>query len=210
VVHHPFFARWIYPRVLAAAERRGATAHRKELLAGLSGRVVEIGAGAGTNFRHYPASVVEIVATEPEDHFRSQAIRSATTAPAPVRVIDAVAEVLPLDDSSVDAAVSSLVLCSVADPARALAELFRVIRPGGQLRFYEHVRGSSPGLARLQRIVDKTFWPTLAGGCHTSRRTAAAIEEAGFAVERRREFMFRPCALSAPAAPHVIGQARRP
>ncbi len=208
--HHPIFARWIYPRVLAAADRHGATDHRKELLAGLSGRVVEIGAGTGANFDHYPASVSEIVATEPESHFRSQAMRSASRAPAPVRVVDACAENLPLGNASVDAAVSSLVLCSVADPARALAELLRVVRPGGQLRFYEHVRASSPGLARLQRIVDKTFWPLLAGGCHTSRPTDTAIEEAGFAVEHRREFMFRPCPLSAPAAPHVIGHARRP
>ena len=209
LVRHPIFARWVYPRVLAAAERRGASEHRKELLAGLSGRVIEVGAGTGANFRHYPDSVVEIVATEPEGHFRSQAIRAASTAPTPVRVVDAIAEALPMESASFDAAVSSLVLCSVEDPGRAAAELFRVIRPGGQLRFYEHVRGSSRGLARLQRIID-ALWPLLAGGCHTSRHTRATIEEAGFAVERCREFMFRPCALAAPAAPHVIGWACRP
>jgi hypothetical protein len=85
-----------------------------------------------------------------------------------------------------------------------------VIRPGGQLRFDEHVRGSSRGLAKLQQIVDATVWPLVAGGCHTSRQTCASIEQAGFAIERCREFTFRPGALSAPAAPHVIGQPRRP
>ena len=209
-VRHPIFARWIYPRVLAAAERHGASEHRKELLAGLSGRVIEVGAGTGINFRHYPPSVLELVATEPESHFRSQAVRAAPAAPAPVRVVDAVAEALPMESASFDAAVTSLVLCSVRDPARALAELFRVIRPGGQLRFYEHVHGSTRCLATLQRIVDATFWPLLAGGCHTSRHTRAAIEQTGFAIAGCREFMFRPCALSAPAAPHVIGRARRP
>jgi ubiquinone/menaquinone biosynthesis C-methylase UbiE len=209
-VRHPIFARWIYPRVLAAAERRGASEHRRELLAGLSGRVLEVGAGDDINFRHYPSSVLELVATEPESHFRSQAIRAAPAAPAPVRVVDAVAEALPMESASFDAAVTSLVLCSVGDPTRAVAELFRVIRPGGQLRFYEHVRGSSRGLARLQRIVDVTFWPLLAGGCHTSRDTRATIEQAGFAIGSCREFMFRSCALAAPAAPHVIGRARRP
>lgn len=209
-VRHPIFARWIYPRVLAAAERRGASEHRKELLTGLSGRVIEVGAGNGATFRHYPPSVLSLVATEPEGHLRSQATRAATTGPVPVRVVDAVAEALPMESASFDAAAISLVLCSVRDPARALAELFRVIRPGGQLRFYEHVRGSSRSLARLQQIVDATFWPLVAGGCHTSRQTRATIEHAGFAIERCREFMFRPCALSAPTAPHVIGQARRP
>jgi ubiquinone/menaquinone biosynthesis C-methylase UbiE len=209
-VRHPIFARWIYPRVLAAAERHGASEHRKELLAGLSGRVIEVGAGTGVNFRHYPPSVLELVATEPESYLRSEAIRATPTATAPVRVVDAVAEAIPMESASFDAAVSSLVLCSVGDPARALAELFRVIRPGGQLRFYEHVRGSSRSLARLQQVVDATFWPLVAGGCHTSRQTRATIEHAGFAIERCREFMFRPCALSAPAAPHVIGRARRP
>jgi ubiquinone/menaquinone biosynthesis C-methylase UbiE len=209
-VHHPIFARWIYPRVSAAAERRGGAGHRSELLAGLSGRVIEVGAGNGINFPYYPPSVHELVAVEPESYLRSHAAPAAKAAPVPIRVVDSVAENLPMEDASFDAGVVSLVLCSVADPARALAELLRVIRPGGELRFYEHVRATTRALARLQRVVDATFWPLLAGGCHTGRDTRAAIEQAGFRVERRRDFMFRPCSMAFPAAPHVLGVARRP
>jgi len=103
-----------------------------------------------------------------------------------------------------------MVLCSVRDPARALSELFRVIRPGGELRFYEHVRADRPGLARLQRAVDALFWPRVFGGCHTSRDTRAAIEEAGFVIESCREFPYKSCFLLAPVEPNILGMARRP
>jgi SAM-dependent methyltransferase len=202
-VHHPIFAHWIYPRVSAAAEARGGAEHRRELLAGLSGRVIEVGAGNGINFGYYPPSVRELVATEPESYLRSRATYAAETATVAVRIVDSLAESLPMDDASFDAGVTSLLLCSVADPARALAELFRVIRPGGELRFYEHVCAEGRALARLQRVVDATFWPLVAGGCHTSRESRAAIEQAGFTIERCRQFMFRPCALGIPrGAPH--------
>jgi len=111
---------------------------------------------------------------------------------------------------SFDAGVASALLCTVADPARVLSELFRVIRPGGELRFYEHVRASSLGLALIQRIVDATVWPRLGGGCHTGRDTRSAIERTGLVIERCREFMFRPCALLFPSAPYILGVARRP
>jgi ubiquinone/menaquinone biosynthesis C-methylase UbiE len=192
-----------------AAEASGAAAHRGELLAGLAGRAVEVGAGTGLNFRHYPPAVTEVVAVEPEPYLRARAEEAAASVPVPVAVVDGMAERLPLDDAACDAGVASLVLCSVADQAAALAELRRVIRPGGELRFYEHVRSASPWTARAQRAVD-VVWPLLAGGCHTARDTVAAIEAAGFRVERARRFSFRPAIASAPAAPHVIGAARRP
>ena len=209
-VRHPFFARWILPCVTAHHDARGGSEHRRELLAALSGRVIEVGAGLGSNFAHYPRSVVELVATEPEAQLRSLATRAAETAPVPVRVVDGLAERLPVGDASFDAGVASLLLCSVADPARALAELFRVVRPGGELRFYEHVCAASLVLAAIQRIVDATVWPRLGGGCHTSRDTRVGIEQAGFVITRCREFMFRPCALLFPSAPHILGVARRP
>jgi len=155
-VHNPIFARWIFPRVTTNHDARGGAGHRRELLAGLSGRVIEAGAGMGSNFGHYPRSVKELVATEPESYLRSLATRAAATAAIPVRVVDCLGESLPMDDASFDAGVASALLCTVADPARVLSELFRVIRPGGELRFYEHVRASSLGLALIQRIVDAT------------------------------------------------------
>lgn len=183
--------------------------HRKELLVGISGKVIEIGAGTGANFPHYPADVSEIVAVEPEPYLRALATRAAAEVRTPVRVVDAVADQLPFENASFDAAVSSLVLCSVADQPAALAELHRVLRPGGELRFYEHVRAENPRFASAQRALD-IVWPHLGGGCHASRDTLHAIVDAGFAIERVRRFVFRPCLLAAPTAPHVLGVARRP
>ncbi len=207
-IHHPIFSR-VLAR-LSEASLAETRPFRQELLAGLSGRVIEVGAGTGGNFAFYPASVTEVVAVEPEPYLRSLAVQAARTAPVTVVVTGGVAEELPAEGASFDVGVVSLALCSVHDPARALSELFWVIRPGGELRFYEHVRASSPGLARLQRIVDALFWPRSFGGCHTSRDTRAAIEEAGFVIESCREFPFKPCFLLAPVSPHILRTARRP
>jgi ubiquinone/menaquinone biosynthesis C-methylase UbiE len=206
-VRHPVFAR-LYARDCARMEARGVAEHRRRLLAGLSGRVVEIGAGTGSTFRHYPAEVRELIAVEPEPYLRARALEAAAAADVPVDVIDALAEQLPLEDASVDAAVAALVLCSVHDPPAALAELHRVVRPGGELRFYEHVRSTSPRLARVQRTLD-VVWPHLLGGCHTSRDTERAIADAGFRIERCERFRFPEGLLAAPASPHVLGAARR-
>jgi ubiquinone/menaquinone biosynthesis C-methylase UbiE len=190
-------------------EQLGVAEHRHELLDGISGRVIEIGAGTGANFPHYPEGVREIVAVEPEPYLRARAATAATDAIAPARVVDAVADQLPFEDASFDVAVSSLVLCSVADQRSVLAELHRVLRPGGELRFYEHVRAEDGRLASAQRALD-VVWPYLGGGCHASRDTLQAIADAGFAIEHVRHFVFRPCLLAAPTAPHVLGVARRP
>jgi ubiquinone/menaquinone biosynthesis C-methylase UbiE len=207
-VHHPVFAR-MYARMGAAAEDKGAAEHRDELLAGLSGRVIEVGAGTGLNFRHYPTGVTEVLAVEPEPLLRRLAAAEAEQVGVAVRVVDGVADHLPAEDASFDAGIASLVLCSVTDPTAALAELQRVIRPGGELRFYEHVQAESAGFARFQRAVD-VVWPLLGGGCHTSRATVDAIEAAGFTIERVRRFRFAPFVFTKPVAPHVIGVARRP
>jgi ubiquinone/menaquinone biosynthesis C-methylase UbiE len=207
-VRHPVFAR-MYARMAAEFEAKGAAEHRDEALAELTGRVVEVGAGTGANFTHYPSTVTEVVAVEPEPYLRQIATEAAASAPVPVTVVNGVADRLPVTDASCDAAASSLVLCTVGDPAAALAELRRAIRPGGELRFFEHVRAETPGFARFQRTVD-VVWPRLGGGCHASRDTVAAIESAGFAIEKLRRFTFRPSLVVAPVAPHVIGVARRP
>ena len=106
--------------------------------------MIEVGAGNGLNFPHYPADVEELVAVEPEEYLRERAVAAVRTAPVPIRVLDGVAGRLPAGDGSFDAAVVSGVLCSVPDQGSALADLRRVLRPGGELRFYEHVRGGIP------------------------------------------------------------------
>ena len=205
-VKHPLFAR-VYGRIAPREDERGGAENRQELLAGLSGRVVEVGSGIGSNFAHYPETVTEVIAVEPEEYLRGKSEQSAARAPVPVRVMDGLADALPLEDESVDAGVASLVLCSVPDQAAALAELRRVIKPGGELRFYEHVVSNQARGRRFQRVMDATVWPRVAGGCHMTRDTRGAIEKAGFIVQRSRRFPFPPGKVS---LPHILGSARRP
>ena len=204
-VRHPIFAR-AFDRTSPAMERELGP-WRDELLAGLTGRVVEVGAGNGTSFSHYPATVDQLVAVEPEPYLRRKAIERAASAPVRTRVVDGVAEALPLEDAGADAVVARVVLCSVADPGRAVAELRRVLKHGCELRFLEHVRASGARKSRLQRSLDRPrLWPRLAGGCHCGRDTVAAIEAAGFRIEELRSF--DPGLAWLHINPHVIGRAR--
>jgi SAM-dependent methyltransferase len=204
-VHHPIFAR-LFDRLVRKADPQQAE-HRRELLAGLSGRVIEIGAGNGINFANYPAEVTEVVAVEPEAYLRDKAAQAAASAPVPVTVVDGLADALPAEDARFDAAVTSLVLCSVPDQARALAEVARVLKPGGELRFYEHILSQDPKVARLQNRIEPV-WRFCGGGCHPNRDTPAAIEAAGFRMESSRRFPFKPGPLMTVVEPHVIGTAR--
>jgi ubiquinone/menaquinone biosynthesis C-methylase UbiE len=208
-VNHPVFAR-VYARTAPRMERAGYGDRRDQLLAGLSGRVIEVGAGNGMNFAHYPAPVTHVLAVEPEPHLRELARAQAGEARVPIEVVDGTADDLPAGDDAYDAAVASLVLCTVQDVAAALAEIHRVLRPGGQLRFFEHVRAGTPGLARVQRVLDATVWPTFGGGCHTHRDTRAAIEAAGFTIDEIREFRIPDSGIPAPASPHILGTASIP
>jgi ubiquinone/menaquinone biosynthesis C-methylase UbiE len=207
-VHHPIFAR-LYARISERADERGGAEHRARLLSSASGRVIEVGAGNGKNFRHYPAGVTEVVAVEPESTLRELAQREATNAASTIRVVEGTAEALPGDSESFDVGVASLVLCSVFDQDRALRELFRVISPGGELRFYEHVVSHNAREARVQRLLDRTFYPYVSGNDHLSRDTGAAIERAGFAIESCDRFGFSPVPLL-PVDDHILGIARRP
>ncbi|MEU5979770.1 class I SAM-dependent methyltransferase [Streptomyces sp. NPDC047315] len=209
-VHHPVFARFYARFSVAADERAGVGTHRGELLAGASGRVIEIGAGNGLNFPHYPSAVSEVVAIEPEGTLRTLARRAARRAEVPVDVVPGAAEALPVKSEAFDVAVVSLVLCSVRDLPRSLREILRVLRPGGELRFFEHVRAPTPGMARAQRALDRTVWPWLFGGCHTARDTLAAIEAAGFDLGVHRRLRVPERGLQVPSSPCVIGVARKP
>ena len=205
-VHHPLFARiyaWSSPRM----EEAGWGVRRDQLLRGLTGRVIEVGAGNGLNFARYPSGVTDVLAVEPEAHLRELAQAAARDAPVPIEVVDGVADRLPAGDATFDAAVTSLVLCSVPDVPATLAEMRRVLRPGAELRFFEHVRADTPGLARLQRVLDATLWPTFVGGCHTHRDTRAAIEAAGFEIDRIEHFRIPDGGIPLPASPHIVGAA---
>jgi ubiquinone/menaquinone biosynthesis C-methylase UbiE len=206
-VEHPIFAR-LYLRMASSKKASSEDEHRRRMLAGLSGRVIEVGAGNGLNFPHYPDTVERVLAVEPEPLLREAAIKSAAAAPVPIDVVDGVSGRLPAEDESMDAGVASLVLCSVPDQQRALAEFRRVIRPDGELRFYEHVVAHRPLVAGLQRVADATFWPRVGGGCHLARDTGAAIEQAGFAITHTERFGFSPGA-PIPPIPHILGVARR-
>ncbi|WP_236700639.1 class I SAM-dependent methyltransferase [Allosalinactinospora lopnorensis] len=205
--HHPIFAR-LYPRMSRAMDQGGMAEQRRILLAGLTGEIIEIGAGDGGNFAHYPTTVSHVLAVEPEPRLRALASAAARHAPVPVTVADGLGEDLPAPDGSRDAAVFALVLCTVPDPGAVLAETARVLRPRGRTRFLEHVRAPTPGLARLQRLLDATVWPPLVGGCHLGRDTAATIEQAGFSIERIDHFLFPPT--RSPVSFHIRGTAYRP
>lgn len=203
---HPIFAR-LYARISPAMDRGGMADYRVRLLSGLRGEVLEIGCGNGRNFTRYPAGVTRVLALDPSPYLRTLAEETAKEASVPIEVGEGVAEHLPVEDDSFDAAVACLMLCSVDDQVTALRELHRVLRPGGELRFLEHVRSPTPGLARVQRAVDATFWPHVSGGCHTGRDTEAAISASGFTIEHVSHFEWPPARLRQPTSPHIVGTA---
>jgi ubiquinone/menaquinone biosynthesis C-methylase UbiE len=205
---HPLFARY-YARTSQLLER-GVAAYRAKLLNGLSGRVIEVGAGNGLNFAHYPDMVTEVIAVEPEPHLRSIAETSAGRTAVPITVVDGLADHLPAADGSCDAAVAALVLCTVPDQGTALAEIRRVLKPGGRLRFFEHVHAATPGRRRLQKALDATVWPWFVGGCHCGRDTRTAIERAGFVIDRIDQLTTADTQMPFPTAPQILGTATRP
>lgn len=178
VKEHRLFAA-TYDLMLASMERNWLGRRRHELLAGLSGRVLDIGAGTGANLPHYRAAT-EVVLAEPDGAMRAKLTGKLHQAAVPVRTSDAPAENLPFPDDSFDVVVSTLVLCTVEYPDRALAEVRRVLAPGGRLVLLEHVRGGD----RLGRWQDRLtpLWRHLAAGCHLNRDTRAAVERAGFTI----------------------------
>jgi ubiquinone/menaquinone biosynthesis C-methylase UbiE len=180
---------------------------RRRLFAGLHGRVIEIGCGEGRAFELYPARVESVLAVEPDPTARAAAAEAARSAPVPVQVVDGLADRLPAADATFDAAVLVWVLCSVPDPAAALAEVARVLAPGGELRVYEHVRATGPALRLVQRGFDAAYWTRALGGCRTTRDTEAAIRAAGFEFAALDRGFHSSSLLTITAAPHIIGIA---
>jgi SAM-dependent methyltransferase len=180
---------------------------RRENLSGLSGRVLEVGAGTGTNFAFYPESVTEVVALEPETRLAPLAKEAAAEAKVPVTVIESTIETMPATDPF-DAVVCSLVLCSVADPDGVLRQLNAVLKPGGELRYFEHI-ATAGWRGGLQRLADATFWPRMAGNCHTHRETERSIAGAGFVIDTaRREAQF-PAWVPLPVHEIALGRATK-
>ncbi len=181
-----------------------------DLLEGVHGRVVEIGCGRGTLFPYYPGTVDELLGVEPNVWSRCEAAKAGSQLAFPVRVLE-INEAdgnLPIGTSSIDVVVCCETLCSVAEPDRILVEVRRTLRPGGELRIYEHVLASS-GMGRMvQRIVDRMGWPRLLGGCHTSRDTVRMISAVGFEWVSLRCIWYARMLILWPAGPHVIGRAR--
>jgi SAM-dependent methyltransferase len=204
---HPSFGR-SFARVGPQMDARGAADHRRRLVEAAHGAVLEIGAGYGATFPFYPPAVAGVLALEPDPTLRRLARAAAARAPVPVTVVDGVAESLPAADASVDVVVSSLVLCSVADQSVALAEVVRVLRPGGLLLFYEHVRSANRLLGAAEDLVTP-LWSRVAGGCHPNRSTADSIAGAGLTLLGLERFGFSALPGN-PKLSHVLGMACKP
>jgi ubiquinone/menaquinone biosynthesis C-methylase UbiE len=202
---HPIFAA-VYDRMLAGCERDGLRHMRGQLLASARGDTLEIGAGTGHNLDHYPAAVTRLVLAEPDPHMAKRLRPHALeTRGDDVEVIEAAAESLPFDDASFDTVVSTLVLCTVSEPARAAAELRRVLRPDGRLLLIEHVRSPhSPRLAGWQDRLERP-WGWFAGGCHPNRDTSKTLADAGFDVGQVSGDQLPPAALL--IRPVIVGVA---
>jgi SAM-dependent methyltransferase len=190
---HPVFAA-IYGRLMQVTEEAGLREIRAGLVSRAAGRTLEIGAGTGLDLPHYGPEVTELVLTEPDPHMAKR-LREAVAGRDPEpEVIEAPAESLPFEDASFDTVVSGLVLCTVSDPGRSIEEAARVLRPGGRLLFFEHVRDEDGSrLARWQDRLERP-WGFFAGGCHPNRRTVDAIEASPLRVEslEMREFPKSP------------------
>lgn len=165
----------LYDRSLSASEEAGLRRMRRELLAEAGGRVLELGAGTGANLDLYPDDFEELVLVEPDPHMNRRLRARLAESKRSATAIEAGAERLPFDDAAFDTVVATLVLCTIPDPAAALSEAARVLKPGGRLLFVEHVRAEDPGLAAWQDRLEKP-WRFLGDGCHCNRDTVAAIE----------------------------------
>lgn len=202
----PLFARG-YDRFNKVVEDAGLRDTRRTLLARAQGRTVEIGAGTGVNVALYPDSVTELVLTEPDRYMRRQLERRLAALGRRAEVVDAGGERLPLPDASIDTAVATLVFCTIPDPGATLAEIARVLKPGGRLLFLEHVRSNDPNAAGWQDRLERP-WGWFGRGCHPNRDTLATIEISALEVaEVERDRMPKAPPI---VRPLIVGEARLP
>ena len=164
----------LYDAGIKATEEAGLRDMRAQLVGAARGRVVELGAGTGANLELYPDAVEELILAEPDPHMIKQLREKVGASGRAATIVEAPAERLPLESNSCDTAVVTLVLCTVPDPRGAIAEIVRVLKPGGKLLFIEHVRSEDPKLARWQDRLERP-WRFLADGCHCNRDTLATI-----------------------------------
>lgn len=201
----------IYDRTCIPSERAGLSDWRAQLLSTLKGSVLEVGTGTGFNLPHYPQAVTHLVLSEPDKHMQAALLRKrGADIDARMEVATASVDDLPMEDASFDAVVSTLVLCSAANPACALAEIFRVLRPGGQFAFLEHVAADQRADARRYKWQGRIepIWRRVMDNCHLRRETELYIKEAGFDID----WIQRERIPKAPpwVCPSVRGVARKP
>lgn len=180
-----FYEDHILPHVVTAACGCGQIMKkRSQIVPEASGAVLEVGFGAGPNLQFYdPARVTKLYALEPSAGMRRKAADAIASAPVPVEVLDAPGEAVPLDSASVDSVILTFTACTIPDVASAMAEMARVLKPGGQVLFAEHGASPDAGIARWQGRIEPV-WKVLAGGCHLTRRPDALLQAAGFEMER--------------------------
>jgi ubiquinone/menaquinone biosynthesis C-methylase UbiE len=205
---HKWFAS-IYDRMLASEEKKFLGAVRQEMLKDLRGEILEIGAGTGANFQYYPKTA-HVTATEPDPYMLERARKKAAQAEATITLQQVSAEELPFPDANFDCIIDTLVLCSVGNPRKALSEIMRVLKPGGELRLYEHVRYTNPIGALSQDIISPA-WQWFGAGCHPNRDTERYVREAGFEViSSRIRKEVPPIPPMVFVRPHLQTVARRP